>query len=138
MLISSLFISEFCHGRSFYQRSLFIDICKQVLELYSRSFFKDYFFESLLELCIDSVPNVRLRICPLLPKLKGLIKLPSDRIRLQLIESYVRKMLVNEEDIDVKSRLDQVTRAQPTRPTHHFVLCSVSQLFSLCEQFATE
>ena len=44
----------------------------------------------------------------MLPKLKSIVKLPSDRNRLQLIESYVRKMLVNEEDVDVKSRLDEV------------------------------
>jgi serine/threonine-protein phosphatase 4 regulatory subunit 4 len=78
-----------------------------VLELYSRVFFKDYFYDSVLELVCDQVPNVRLKLCPLLPRLKMLIKLPADRNRLQLLEQGVRKILVNETDQDVLEAIDK-------------------------------
>ena len=103
------FLSEFCLASSCYQRSLFIDVCWITIELFSRQFFKEYFFESLLELALDPVPNIRLRLCPLLPKLKAHIKLPTDRNLLQQLESYVRKLLMNEEDRDVLHTLQQVS-----------------------------
>lgn len=78
------------------------------MELFSRRFFKDYFFESALDLALDTVPNIRLRLCPLLPKLKAHIKLPSDRNLLQQLESCVRKLLLNEEDRDVNAALQKV------------------------------
>ena len=79
------------------------------MELFSRRFFKDYFFEAVLELAHDPVPNVRLRLCPLLPRLKAHIKLPSDRNLLQMLESCVRRLLLNEEDRDVNATLKKVS-----------------------------
>ena len=63
-------ISEFCYGKSYHQRAIFIEICLLVMDLYSKTFFKSHYFEPLLELGSDPVPNIRLRLCPLLPKLK--------------------------------------------------------------------
>lgn len=56
-----LIFVEFGRGKSFRNRSLFIDICVQVLQNFSRSFFKEYFYEAALELSSDPVPNIRLR-----------------------------------------------------------------------------
>ena len=56
-----LYIVEFASGRSFRDRTLFIDICSEVLQLFSRAFFKENFYECVLELSSDSVPNIRLR-----------------------------------------------------------------------------
>ena len=78
--------------------------------MYSRAFFKEYFFESVLELANDSVPNVRLKLCPLLPKLKQLVKLPADRNLLQLLEQAVRKILVNETDRDVTAAIESAVK----------------------------
>ena len=80
------------------------------MELFSRRFFKDYFFEAVLKLALDPVPNVRLRLCPLLPKLKAHIKLPSDRNLLQMLEACVRKLLLNEKDVDVHKTLQKVSK----------------------------
>ena len=52
---------EFGQGKSFRSRTLFIDMCQQVLVIFSRSFFKENFYESILELSSDPVPNIRLR-----------------------------------------------------------------------------
>ncbi|XP_060071595.1 serine/threonine-protein phosphatase 4 regulatory subunit 4-like isoform X4 [Ylistrum balloti] len=98
-------VTEFCHGRSCHQRSLFIDICKFVIELYSKTFFKKYFYEVVLELHKDPVPNIRLRLCSLLPPLKKLIKLPTDRNLLQQLDLCVRKLLVAEKDKDVQNAI---------------------------------
>ena len=43
-------VSECGRGKSFRSRLLFIDICKFIMELFSRRFFKENFFEFLLEL----------------------------------------------------------------------------------------
>jgi len=45
-----LFILECGRGKSYRSRLLFIDICKFIMELFSRRFFKENFFEFLLEL----------------------------------------------------------------------------------------
>ncbi|KAK3094055.1 hypothetical protein FSP39_023500 [Pinctada imbricata] len=95
-------VEDFCHAKSCYQRSVFIDICKIVIDLYSKKFFKEHFFEYLLELHSDPVANIRLHLCSILPDLKQLIKLPTDRSLLQLLDMCVRKLLVAEKDRDVQ------------------------------------
>ncbi|XP_013395913.1 serine/threonine-protein phosphatase 4 regulatory subunit 4-like [Lingula anatina] len=109
-------VDEYCHGKSCYKRSLFIDICKMAMELYSKSFFKEYFFEFVLEHATDPVPNIRLRLCSVLPRLKTILRLPADRNLLQQLESCVRKLLINERDRDVTAsvrksveELDKIT-----------------------------
>ncbi|KAK2169621.1 hypothetical protein LSH36_8g03025 [Paralvinella palmiformis] len=102
--------NDLCRAHSCHRRSLFIDLCWDLIELYSRAFFKEYFFESVLELANDSVPNVRLKLCPLLPKLKQLVKLPADRNLLQLLEQAVRKILVNETDRDVTAAIESAVK----------------------------
>jgi len=94
-------ISDFGEGRSFYHRTLFITICHQIMKQFSRSFFKTHMFEAVINLTADPVPNIRLRVCPLLPKLKAALKLPSDRNLLQQLETGVRKMMLAEKDRDV-------------------------------------
>ena len=79
-----------------------------MIELYSKNFFKEYFYEYVLELQTDSVPNVRLRLCSILPQLKKIIKLPTDRNLLQQLESCVRKILLSEKDRDVLIAIKQV------------------------------
>ena len=52
-------IEEFALGNC-YKRSIFIEICKCVLQLYSRNFFKQNFYKPLLKLAKDPVINVRI------------------------------------------------------------------------------
>lgn len=80
---------------------MFVDICRIVIELYSKKFFKETFYEYLLELHTDSVPNIRLNLCSILPDLKRLLILPTDRGLLQQLDACVRKLLVAEKDKDV-------------------------------------
>lgn len=71
------------------------------MELFSRRFFKENFFEFLLELGSDPVLNVRLKFCIVPPRLKSLLKLPSDRHLLQQLEQCIRNLLSNEKEPDV-------------------------------------
>ena len=64
------FLLEFGQGTSFYLRTLFVTICEQMMELFSRHYIKEHVFEAVIDLTSDPVPNIRLRVCPLLPKLK--------------------------------------------------------------------
>lgn len=94
-------LTDFCQGHSCHSRSLFLVICKYVIELYSKAFFKDNFFLYVLPLAFDPVPNIRMRACALLPDLKRLIKLPYDTTLKSSLEACIRKVLVNEKDKDV-------------------------------------
>ena len=49
-MVLFFFFSECGRGKSYRSRLLFIDICKFIMELFSRRFFKENFFEFLLEL----------------------------------------------------------------------------------------
>ncbi|XP_023226349.1 serine/threonine-protein phosphatase 4 regulatory subunit 4-like [Centruroides sculpturatus] len=101
-------IDELCQGRSCHSRMLFIRVCELVMELFSKSFFKQYFFRPLLKLAEDPVPNVRLRLCSVLPQLKAQIKLPTDGSLLQELEACVRVLMTDEGDRDVAAAVRNV------------------------------
>lgn len=75
------------------------------IEYYSKAFFKETFFEYLLSLHTDPVPNIRYRLCSILPDLKRLLKLPSDRSLSQQLDSCVRRLLIGEKDRDVSQAI---------------------------------
>ncbi|KAL9957888.1 hypothetical protein ACROYT_G034843 [Oculina patagonica] len=100
-------IQECGRGKSYKSRLLFIDICKFIMELFSRRFFKENFFEFLLELGSDPVLNVRLKFCTIPPRLKSLLKLPTDRHLLQQLEQCIRKLLSSEKEPDAFMKLDK-------------------------------
>ena len=43
-------ILELCHGRNYKSRLEFLDICQNIMEFFSKSFFKEYFFDEVLVL----------------------------------------------------------------------------------------
>lgn len=49
----------------------------------------------------DPVLNVRLKFCTMPPRLKSLLKLPTDRHLLQQLEQCIRKLLSSEKEPDV-------------------------------------
>lgn len=105
-------LPDYCHGESCHSRALFLVICKYVIELYSKAFFKHYLFECVLAMTSDPVPNIRLRTCSLLPDLKRLIKLPYDNNLKTSLEHCIRKILVNEKDKDVLYVMKQVLTSE--------------------------
>ncbi|XP_060560936.1 serine/threonine-protein phosphatase 4 regulatory subunit 4-like isoform X3 [Ruditapes philippinarum] len=111
-------VTDFCHGKSCHQRSLFIDICRVTIEYYSKSFFKETFFEYLLSLHTDPIANIRYRLCSILPDLKRLLKLPSDRTLSQLLDACVRRLLIGEKDRDVSQAIKCAVEEMDKTPVY--------------------
>ncbi|XP_033105382.1 serine/threonine-protein phosphatase 4 regulatory subunit 4-like [Anneissia japonica] len=103
--ICSKLIQACCRSKSCSYRMLFIDVCQDIMEFFSKAYFKENLYEFVLELAEDPVPNVRLKFCTLLPLLKSQMKLPKDRQMLQDLEYMARKLMLQENDIDVKSAI---------------------------------
>nr|XP_045601307.1 uncharacterized protein LOC123760008 isoform X2 [Procambarus clarkii] len=103
--ISNTLVSEFCEGNSCHKRMLFLNVATMVLEMFSKAFFKSYFFRPLLSLHCDQVPNIRLKLVVLLPQMKATISLPEDKARLQELETVVGSLLVSENDRDVSAAI---------------------------------
>ncbi|XP_050713956.1 serine/threonine-protein phosphatase 4 regulatory subunit 4-like [Eriocheir sinensis] len=101
--ICNTLISEFCEGNSCHKRMLFLNIATMILEMFSKLFFKTYFFRPLLSLHSDRVPNIRLKLVTLLPQMKATLSLPEDKTRLQELETVVGSLLVSEGDRDVSA-----------------------------------
>eukprot|EP01137_Pigoraptor_chileana_P003815 Opistho-2@44557 len=72
-------LTEFGKSNSSWNRSLFVDICRSVCDTFSRKFFKETFYEHYLDIGKDVVPNLRIKMCPLLPMMKSMLRLPADR-----------------------------------------------------------
>uniref|UniRef100_A0A8D2IHW4 Serine/threonine-protein phosphatase 4 regulatory subunit 4 n=1 Tax=Varanus komodoensis TaxID=61221 RepID=A0A8D2IHW4_VARKO len=94
-------IEQLGQGKSYWNRLRFLDTCEFIIELFSKSFFCEYFFLPVLELTHDPVANVRMKLCYLLPKVKSTLKVPTDKHLLQQLELSVRKLLCEEKDKDV-------------------------------------
>ncbi|KAL4238285.1 Serine/threonine-protein phosphatase 4 regulatory subunit 4 [Mactra antiquata] len=114
----NILVSDFCHGISCRNRSLFIDICHVTIEFYSKAFFKETFFEYLLSLHNDPVPNIRFRLCSILPDLKRLLKLPSDRNLSQMLDACVRRLLIGEKDRDVSHAIKCAVEEMDKTPVY--------------------
>ncbi|XP_064119052.1 serine/arginine repetitive matrix protein 2-like [Macrobrachium nipponense] len=103
--ISNTIVSEFCEGTSCHKRMLFLNIATMVLEMFSKSFFKTYFYRPLLSLHSDRVPNIRLKLVTMLPQMKATLSLPDDKTRLQELETVVGSLLMSEGDRDVSAAI---------------------------------
>ena len=71
------------------------------IALFSKEYFKHHFFGDLIGLSSDIVANVRLKLCTMMPRLKSLLSLPSDKVLLQRLEATVKDLLLRETDADV-------------------------------------
>jgi serine/threonine-protein phosphatase 4 regulatory subunit 4 len=92
---------ELALAKSCHIRMLFLKLCDMSISLFSKDYFKQNFFAGFLYLASDSVVNVRLKMCSMLPRLKSLLCLPSDRNLLQQLEETVKNLLLKETDKDV-------------------------------------
>jgi len=64
---------------------------------------------SLFVFLQDPVLNVRLKFCTIPPRLKSLLKLPSDRHLLQQLEQCIRKLLSSEKEPDVSNAVREAS-----------------------------
>jgi hypothetical protein len=59
----------------------------------------------------DQVPNIRLKVVMMLPKLKAMLYLPGDHKLLTSLEARVCNLLLHEKDRDVKAHLQLTVQA---------------------------
>lgn len=65
----------------------------------------NFFYFSLLQ---DTSVNVRLKFCKALPLIKSQLKLPCDRLLLQMLEQTVRRIMALESDTNVSDTIRNV------------------------------
>lgn len=87
-------------NKSCYKRIFFIDICSIVLQLYSKNFFKSYFYQPCIRLAQDKVVNVRIKFVKILVDLKRIWRFQLDKDKLESLES-IAKNLLHDKDKDV-------------------------------------
>jgi len=75
----------------------------------------------------DPIPNIRLLVCRLLPRLKMLLHLPQDSAKLALLDDAVHQLATSKPDPDVSAELLSV-RGQLDRITVRSDLSSVGLL----------
>jgi len=93
-----------------YVRMMFVRMMIEALEIFSSVYFKEHFFNVLLNLAEDPVANIRMKVVSLLPQLKSQLWIPTDKKLLTSLESVVRHLVNNEKDKDVLFILKNVTQ----------------------------
>eukprot|EP00002_Diphylleia_rotans_P010836 TRINITY_DN2141_c0_g4_i9.p1 TRINITY_DN2141_c0_g4~~TRINITY_DN2141_c0_g4_i9.p1 ORF type:complete len:896 (+),score=169.69 TRINITY_DN2141_c0_g4_i9:52-2739(+) len=93
-------IQKFGKRRCYTNRLLFIDMCQHLLQMFSRRFFRDNFFDTALDLAKDPVSNVRWKFCRLLHTFKRLASALRDEVALKRVEEAI-EILLKDKDKDV-------------------------------------
>ena len=84
-LIHNRIKMELAGANSCHIRMLYLRLCEMAIALFSKEYFKQNFFSDLVCLSADVVANVRLKLCTMMPRLKSLLSLPSDKSLLQVL-----------------------------------------------------
>ena len=87
---------DLARGDSCHSRMLYLKMCEMAIMLFSKTYFKQYFFSKLLCLSQDSVAYIQLKVVSLLPQLKALLTLPANRNHIQHLEKTIKELLVVE------------------------------------------
>jgi hypothetical protein len=91
---------EMGENKSYWHRMTYLDIFRAIWKHFSRRFVKDHVFSDIMKLSSDSVPNVRIKFCTLLPELKQVLQLPNDVQLLATLKETV-SYLTLDKDRDV-------------------------------------
>lgn len=94
-------ITNVANSPDCYVRMMFVRIMVEALEIFSSVYFKEHFFNVLLNLAEDPIANIRMKVVSLLPQLKSQLWIPTDKKLLTSLESVVRHLVTNEKDRDV-------------------------------------
>lgn len=98
---------EFSHQTSCYKRIMFIDVCRLAYELYSKDFFKEWFYENLIRMATDDVTNIKIALIKLLFNLKKLFNSIQEKEKLNYLERQVENLL-RDKDKDVRDLAEKL------------------------------
>ena len=126
------FLTDLITSPSCRDRECFIKLIPTLVRIYSKKFFKRHFYDSVLYLSKDKVPNIRYQICSILPQIKEccnierfsclwnkekqddldvwilfqqnkpMLTLPDDREKLRSLDETLRNIISYESDRDVR------------------------------------
>ena len=117
-------------GKSCRTRMLFLLLCEMAISLFSKQYFKLHFYTDILLLAQDSVPNIRLKLCGILPRLKSVLSLPSDHVLLQQLEDTIEKLVLSEKDTDVLQAVQKSIHDLVRRHKRMFLSISRNDIFT--------
>lgn len=104
--IRNRIFTDLCIHPSCHTRLLFVKMCGMALDIFSSFYIKEHFFLRLLSLASDPIPNVRLVLCGLLPRLKSMLKLPQDSNLLSALQDAIERLQnFHRPDKDVAAKL---------------------------------
>ena len=109
---------------------LFLLLCEMAISLFSKQYFKLHFYTDILLLAQDSVPNIRLKLCGILPRLKSVLSLPSDHVLLQQLEDTIEKLVLSEKDTDVLQAVQKSIHDLVRRHKRMFLSISRNDIFT--------
>eukprot|EP00039_Didymoeca_costata_P000602 m.46415 g.46415 ORF g.46415 m.46415 type:complete len:844 (-) comp10371_c0_seq1:106-2637(-) len=96
-------IRELATGPCYWQRLLFIQTCDSIMDIFSRAYFKEYYFEWIVLTSKDTSHDVRLAFCRRVAALKHCLCLPLDRPLLRLLEASVSKISIDVSEPSLRS-----------------------------------
>ncbi|XP_018370848.1 PREDICTED: serine/threonine-protein phosphatase 4 regulatory subunit 4-like isoform X6 [Trachymyrmex cornetzi] len=99
--LRSRIFTDLANNSDCYVRMMFVRMMVEALEIFSSTYFKEHFFNVLLNLAEDPVANIRMKVVSLLPQLKNQLWMPTDKKLLTSLETVVRHLVNNEKDRDV-------------------------------------
>lgn len=70
-------LRDFARATTWSSRLLFLSFCEMVLQLFSRRFFRTHFLDDVLMMDCDAVPNIRHKLCQMLPGVNGTLPVGS-------------------------------------------------------------
>lgn len=108
--LRSRIYTDLANNPDCYVRMMFVRMMVEALEIFSSTYFKEHFFNVLLNLTEDPIANIRMKVVSLLPQLKNQLWMPTDKKLLTSLESVVRHLVNNEKDRDVLFILKSVTQ----------------------------
>lgn len=117
-------------GKSCRTRMLYLLLSEMAISLFSKQYFKLHFYNDILLLAQDAVPNIRLKLCGILPRLKSVLTLPSDHVLLQQLEDTIEKLVLFEKDTDVLQAVQKSIHDLVSQPSlgdeFHFINANLS------------
>lgn len=108
--LRSRIFTDLANNPDCYVRMMFVRMMIEALDIFSSAYFKEHFFNVLLNLAEDPIANIRMKVVSLLPQLKNQLWMPTDKKLLTSLESIVRHLINNEKDRDVLFILKSVTQ----------------------------
>ncbi|XP_076627286.1 uncharacterized protein LOC143344777 isoform X3 [Colletes latitarsis] len=108
--LRSRLYTELANSPDCYVRMMFVRMMVEALEIFSSVYFKEHFFNVLLNMAEDPVANIRIKVVSLLPQLKSLLWIPTDKKLLTALETTIGHLMNSEKDRDVIAVLATVVR----------------------------